>query len=139
GSRLQTPSLLASGGPGAIEAAERVLPRERLHDLPGRLGRVPDRRPRQLAPAALGQRLPAQRFAVAELAAGAGGADEDLASGADARDHVGERRRALRDRRRGAGLAISALGARPRAPPRRRPSSPPCTGGTAGTRPPARA
>ncbi len=31
-------------GAGALEAADRILPRERLHDVPGRLGRVPDRR-----------------------------------------------------------------------------------------------
>ena len=71
GPRLQAPPQLAARGPGAVEAAERVLRREHLHDVPGRLGRVPARRPDELAPPDVGQRLPAQRL---DLAVDAGDA-----------------------------------------------------------------
>ena len=56
----------------AHPAAERVLPRARLHHVPGRLGGLPGEGPLQHPPAHVGERLPAQRFHVAELAGGAG-------------------------------------------------------------------
>ena len=58
-------------GGHAHPAAERVLPRAHLHDVPGRLGGVPGEGPLQHPPADVGERLPAQRFHVAELAGGA--------------------------------------------------------------------
>ena len=52
-------------GPEALAAAVGVLRREHLHDVPGRLGRVQDREPDELAPPDVGQRLPAQRLDLA--------------------------------------------------------------------------
>src|SRR5262245_8074294 len=44
-----------------------MVPRQRVLDLPGRLGRVPYRRPPECRAAHVGERLPAQRRDVAEL------------------------------------------------------------------------
>ena len=55
GPRLQAPPQLAARRPGALEAPVGVLPREHLHDVPGRLGGVPRRRPDELAPPAAGR------------------------------------------------------------------------------------
>ena len=55
----------------ALEGAERVHPRERLPDVPGRLGRVPRRRTDERRAAHVGERLPAQRCDVAGFAGAA--------------------------------------------------------------------
>jgi hypothetical protein len=55
-------------GPGALAAALRILPREHLYDLPGRLGRVPHGPPHELGAAHVGERLPAQRLDLALVA-----------------------------------------------------------------------
>ena len=93
GPRLQAAPQLAAAGPGALEAAVGVLPREHLHDVPGRLGRVPDRRPDELAPPDVGQRLPAQRLDLAVVAGDARRAHRHLTPEQSARilcDNVAE-------------------------------------------------
>ena len=52
----------------AVEDAERVLPREHLRHVPGRLGGVQGGAPHERRPAHVGQRLPAQRLHVAVVA-----------------------------------------------------------------------
>ena len=72
GPRLQAPPLLAAARPGAVAAAVGVLRRGHLRHVPGRLDRVPARRRHELAPAHVGQRLPALRLHVAVVAGDAG-------------------------------------------------------------------
>ena len=91
-------------GPGALEAALGVLRGGHLHHLPGRLGRLPQRRHDELAAAHVGERLPAQRLDLAVVAGAAGRAHRRAHRGAAARDPLRERRRALPDRPRGARL-----------------------------------
>ena len=65
GPRLQAPPLLAAGRPAAVAPAVGVLRREHLRHVPGRLDGVQAGRRHELAPADVGQRLPAQRLDVA--------------------------------------------------------------------------
>ena len=55
-------------GQALTAAAVGVVRRVHLHDVPGRLGRLPQRRHDELAPAHVGQRLPAQRLDLALVA-----------------------------------------------------------------------
>jgi predicted TIM-barrel fold metal-dependent hydrolase len=72
GPRLQAALQLAARRAEAVEAPVRVLPREHLHDLPGRLGRVQDRRSDEPRAPDVGERLPAQRLHVALVPGDAG-------------------------------------------------------------------
>src|SRR5262249_1325912 len=72
GSCLRPASLLAAGR-DPEQDAERVLLRERVHDLSGRLGRIQDEGYVQRPPPDVGERLSAQRL---DLAVVAGSAEE---------------------------------------------------------------
>src|SRR5206468_12938485 len=82
GPLLRAPPLHAGARPRA--APERVLPRARVPDLPGRLARLPDDGAAEPAAADVGERLPAQRLDVA-VVAGAAGAGGGVPDGGGAR------------------------------------------------------
>ena len=84
------------GHAGAVTDAERVFPRERLGDVPGRLGRVPDHAPREPRATALGQRSPALRLDVPRFAACARGADRAPRPRRPRRHRVAQHRAPLR-------------------------------------------
>ena len=67
GPRLRAPPQLDAPR-RAVEDAERVLQREHLRDVPGRLGGVQGRPPHERRPADVGQRLPALRLDLALVA-----------------------------------------------------------------------
>ena len=86
-------------GQELLEAAERVLRREHLRDVPGRLDGVPLRRRHELAPADVGQRLPAQRLDVAVVARRCSPSTPRTLTDEQQRgDPLRQRRRALRHR-----------------------------------------
>ena len=126
GPRLQPPPLLAAAGPAAVEAAERVLRREHLRHVPGRLDRVPLRRRHELAAADVGQRLPAHRLDLAVVAGAArrahGPADRRAAARAILCDNVAELYNIDRGRRwyERVTTSSSAAGRSSTAPARRR-------------------
>jgi uncharacterized protein len=86
--------------PGALTPAVGVLRRLHLRHVPGRLDSVRLRRPDELAPAHVGQRLPPQRLHVAVVAGHARRAHRPTPPRAARGDPVVERRRALRNRPR---------------------------------------
>ena len=101
--------------------AERLLPPEHLHDVPGRLGGLQDRRPGQSAPADVGQRLPAFRLHLAALAGGDRGTDRLAHRGPAQLDLPRQRGGAVRVERELTGLvrrpsAPSTTGLRPAVP-----------------------
>jgi predicted TIM-barrel fold metal-dependent hydrolase len=105
---VQASSVLAATGPGAVAPAVRVLRREHLRDVPGRLGGVQDRRPVELAPAHVGERLSPQRLHVAVVAGDARRARRGPFGRATPGNPLRERGVALRDRRRRAGRRLLA-------------------------------
>jgi len=94
---------LAAGGSGALEAAVRLLPRERLHHVPGRLGGVQDRRSHELGAPHVGERLPAQRLHLALVPGAPGAPPRRPARGATRAHPLPQRRRPLQGRPRDAG------------------------------------
>ena len=99
---VQPAPLLAHGRHTAVAEAERVLLAEHLHDVPGRLDRVPIRRRDELEAPAVGERLPAFGLDVAVVAGAARRAHREPHGPAAPGDPAGEHRGAVRHRRAGA-------------------------------------